>query len=88
MTKYSKAELEQQLADLTEERDLAVARLTTLQRESSGRIDALSLALAAEQRRTAELGSVLDSTAATAALLALRCVDSTLADRIAKVASR
>lgn len=89
----SKAELEQKVADLEEElaqanedHDLASARLVTLERESSGRIDALQLTLSAEQRRSAELESVLNATAATAALLALRCVGPKLADRIAAVA--
>jgi hypothetical protein len=81
----SKAELEQQVQDLTEERDLAVARLTTLQRESDGRIQAQVQLASRDAARIAELESVLDDVVTTAALLALRCVDSKLHDRIVEV---
>lgn len=78
----SKAELEQQVQDLTEERDLAVARLTTLKRESDGRIQTQ---IQLDAARIAELESMLDEVVATAALLALRCLDRNLFDRISTV---
>jgi hypothetical protein len=78
----SKAELEQQVQDLTEERDLAVARLTTLQRESTAAYDGLSVAYRAGQARITELESLCLELTAQASLLALRSLSPTLFDRV------
>lgn len=95
----SKAELEQEIVELkerlhgqaqdietlTDDRDLAVARLTTLQRETDGRIQSFITDGTRQRDRITELEGVLNSTVATASLLALRCIDPKLADRITKV---
>lgn len=78
----NKAELEQQVQDLTEERDLAVARLTTLQRESTAAYDGLSVAYRVGQDRITELESLCLELTTQASLLALRSLSPTLFDRV------
>lgn len=84
----SKAELEAQVQDLTEERDLAVARLTTLQRESDARIKAFIQMGATQVARIDELERLLLETSSSAALLALRCFEPKLSNRLAEALSK